>query len=50
MGYTEEVIDDEIHAYLTTNWDHGNFGKDVKIGLKKKLHDAFISKLQKYLS
>jgi len=49
MGYTEDVIDDEIHAYLTTNWDHNNFGKDVKIGLKKKLHDAFISKLQKYL-
>lgn len=49
MGYTEDVVDDEIHAYLTTNWDNTSFGKDVKIGLKKKLHDAFISKLEKFL-
>jgi hypothetical protein len=49
MGYTEDVVDDEIQAYLTTNWDNNRFGENVKPLVKKRLHSNYISKLEKFL-
>lgn len=48
MGYTEDVIDDEIQAYLTTNWDNKRFGDNVKPLVKKRLHSNYASKLEKF--
>ena len=49
MGYTEGVIDDEIQAYLTTNWDHSNFGRSIDNKVKRKLHKEYNKKLEKFL-
>jgi hypothetical protein len=43
MGYTDKVIDDEIQAYLTTNWDYERFGKGVGLDKRKKYNQAFIT-------
>jgi hypothetical protein len=48
MGYTEDMVDDEIQAYLTTNWENKRFGDGVKTLLKKRLHTNYTSKLEKF--
>jgi len=50
MGYAEEVFDDEIQAYLTTNWENKNFGQSVDSKIKRKLHSNYIAKLEKFLA
>ena len=49
MGYTDKVIDDEIQAYLTTNWDYDKFGKGVDLDKRKKYNQAFELALGNYL-
>lgn len=49
MGYTDKVIDDEIQAYLTTNWDYDKFGKGVDLEKRKKYHLAFATTLKDFL-
>ena len=49
MGYTDKVIDDEIQAYLTTNWDYNKFGKGVDIKLRNKYNKAFTTTLKDFL-
>jgi hypothetical protein len=49
MGYTDSVIDDEIQAYLTINWENGNFGSGIEKSVKRKLHKQYANKLTKYI-
>jgi hypothetical protein len=49
MGYTDKVIDDEIQAYLTTNWEYDRFGKGVDLDKRKKYHQAFRTTLNDFL-
>jgi hypothetical protein len=49
MGYTDGVIDDEIQAYLTTNWNNGSFGKGVDIKDREKYNKAFETTLRDFL-
>lgn len=49
MGYTDKVIDDEIQAYLTTNFDLKGFGKGVDIKDREKYHKAFTTTLNEFL-
>ncbi len=49
MGYTEEVIDDEIQAYLSTGWDGCKFGNNVSEDKKTKYKNAFVSILKKFM-
>ncbi len=48
MGYAENVIDDEIQAYLTINYDNNNFGKGIDSKIKRKLHKQYVKALEKY--
>ena len=41
MGYNGIVIDDEIQAYLTTNYDYSKFSKGVSRKLCKELHKQY---------
>lgn len=41
MGYTNDVINDEIQAYLTMNWDYDRFGKGVPKLVKEKFHKLY---------
>jgi hypothetical protein len=41
MGYTGIVIDDEIQAYLSTNYDYSKFSKGVSRKLCKELHKQY---------
>jgi hypothetical protein len=41
MGYTDSVIDDEIQAYLTTNWEYPKFSKGVSKKKCKELHKQY---------
>ena len=41
MGYTEKVVDDEIQAYLSTNYDYSKFSKGVSRKLCKELHKQY---------
>ena len=49
MGYTDGVIDDEIQAYLTTNWDYDGFGKGVDIKDRKIYHNALTITLKEFI-
>ena len=49
MGYTDKVIDDEIHAYLTFGHDSDSFGKGVDIKLREKYHKAFTITLNEFI-
>ena len=42
MGYTESVIDDEIQAYLSTNWQNDRFGKGIEKKDLKKYHAQYV--------
>jgi hypothetical protein len=41
MGYNGIVIDDEIQAYLSTNYDYSKFSKGVSRKLCKELHKQY---------
>jgi hypothetical protein len=41
MGYNGIVIDDEIQAYLSTNYDYSKFSKGVNRKLCKELHKQY---------
>jgi hypothetical protein len=43
MGYTDKVIDDEIQAYLTTNWDYKKFMNGVSKKVCNELHTQYIN-------
>ena len=49
MGYTDGVIDDEIHAYLTTNWNYGKFGKGVDIKIRERYNNALTLTLNEFI-
>jgi hypothetical protein len=49
MGYTTGVIDDEIQAYLTTNWNYGSFGRGVDIKDREKYNKAFEATLTEFI-
>lgn len=41
MGYTESVVEDEIQAYLTTNWNYQRFRGGVSKQDCKELHNEY---------
>lgn len=49
MGYTDKVIDDEIQAYLSTNYEYTKFSKGVNKKLCKALHKEYQKVFNKYL-
>jgi hypothetical protein len=49
MGYTDKVIDDEIHAYLCYGHDSENFCKGVDIDKCDRYHKAFLITLENFL-
>jgi len=49
MGYTDGVIDDEIQAYLTTNYEYTKFSKGVSKKVCKALHKEYQKVFSKYL-
>jgi hypothetical protein len=48
MGYTESVIDDEIQAYLSTNWKFSRFSKNVPVEVLFKYHEKYKKVLDKF--
>ena len=49
MGYTDSVIEDEIQAYLSTNYEYTKFSKGVNKKLCKSLHKEYKKVFDKYL-
>ena len=49
MGYTDSVINDEIQAYLTTNYEYTKFSKGVSKKVCKSLHKEYQKVFNKYL-
>ena len=49
MGYTDKVIDDEIHAYLCFGHDSENFCNGVDIAKCDKYHKAILITLENYI-
>jgi hypothetical protein len=49
MGYTDSVIEDEIQAYLSTNYEYTKFSKGVSKKLCKTLHKEYKKVFGKYL-
>ena len=48
MGYNGIVIDDEIQAYLSTNYDYSKFSKGVSKKLCKELHKQYKQIFNRY--
>jgi hypothetical protein len=48
MGYTESVTDDEIQAYLTTNWEYPKFSKGVSKKVCKELHKQYLQIFKRF--
>jgi hypothetical protein len=48
MGYTDGVIDDEIQAYLSTNYEYTKFSKGVTKKVCKALHKQYKAIFNKY--
>jgi hypothetical protein len=48
MGYTDGVIDDEIQAYLSTNYEYTKFSKGVSKKVCKQLHKQYKSIFERY--
>jgi len=48
MGYTDSVIDDEIQAYLSTNYEYTKFSKGVSKKVCKQLHKQYKAIFQRY--
>ena len=49
MGYTDSVIDDEIQAYLTTNYEYTKFSKGVFKTICMRLHKEYRKVFEQYL-
>jgi hypothetical protein len=49
MGYTDGVINDEIQAYLSTNYEYTKFSKGVSKKVCKVLHKEYQKVFNKYL-
>ena len=49
MGYTADVIPDEIQAYLTWGWDYAKFSKGVSKRKCKSFHKEYQKVFNKYL-
>ena len=49
MGYTDGVIDDEIQAYLSTNYEYTKFSKGVSKKTLKQLSKEYQKVFNKYL-
>jgi len=49
MGYTDSVIDDEIQAYLSTNYEYTKFSKGVSKKTLKQLSKEYQKVFNKYL-
>ena len=49
MGYTDGVIDDEIQAYLSTNYEYTKFSKGVNKKVCKAFHKEYQKVFNKYL-
>lgn len=48
-GYTIEVTDDEIQAYMMSNWDYTNFSKKINKKECNKLSKLYKQTLQSFL-
>ena len=48
MGYTDSVIEDEIQAYLSTNYEYTKFSKGVSKKLCKVLHKEYKKVFEQY--
>lgn len=48
MGYTDGVIDDEIQAYLSTNYEYTKFSKGVTKKVCKQLHKQYKAIFERY--
>jgi hypothetical protein len=48
MGYTDGVIDDEIQAYLSTNYEYTKFSKGVSKKVCKQLHKQYKAIFNRY--
>lgn len=48
MGYTMEVVNDEIQAYMTINWDYQRFGKGVPKKVRESLNKKYFEVLKKH--
>jgi hypothetical protein len=48
MGYTDGVIDDEIQAYLSTNYEYTKFSKGVSKKVCKQLHKQYKAIFERY--
>ena len=48
MGYTDSVIDDEIQAYLSTNYEYTKFSKGVSKKVCKQLHKQYKAIFERY--
>ena len=49
LGYNESVIDDEIQAYMMTNYKSKYFSKEVPTDWMKRTHEYYKEQLNKYL-
>ena len=49
LGYNKSVIDDEIQAYMMTNYKSKYFSKGVPIDWMKRTHEYYKEQLNKYL-
>jgi len=48
MGYTDLVIDDEIQAYLSTNYEYNKFTKGISKKVCKELHKQYVKIFENY--
>jgi TPP-dependent 2-oxoacid decarboxylase len=48
-GYTIEVTDDEIQAYMMSNWDYTNFSKKINKKECNKLSKLYKQTLESFL-
>ncbi len=48
MGYNDNVIDDEIQAYLSTNWEYPKFSKGVSKKKCKELYKQYKQIFNRY--
>lgn len=48
MGYTEAVMDDEIQAYLSTNWNNARFSMNVDATALYKYHQKYQKVFEKF--
>jgi hypothetical protein len=48
MGYNDSVIDDEIQAYLSTNWEYPKFSKGVSKKKCKELYKQYKQIFNRY--